>query len=552
MKRVLCLMLALLMTLSLAACGSQSSTDNGGVVESGKTPAKTNIMTSDQLAERDGQNQPSATEEPVVSDEANYEAVDAALLKVPTDLSIYTDETAAVVTEAVNAVVRGKAPEEQAAVDAMAKAIEDAVAGLVEKEVTEEETTEPAEDPAVTEPSVEEKSDEPTTEAPTVAELDPMGTNGYRYQAFLLSKAGTDNAVISGESLLSAMDMWEEMVGEPDKAVLKKYINRDYLQFDDTETMKIIRHIWVDKSLKPTVGSDSRLNGLLTAVDMNSPSATTEKNWFVSDATNGYIPYTPSFFTGDTKIDLTSVVYLSDGWKNGPKAYDTKNRIFYNADGSEVKTVMLRDEGLTYWDLGNAYAYCMYLEGGNYVMVVMPNKGVKLEDVNVTKLMNGELASKKAHVRFYMPEFTVESMYQLKLSQFALPIGNVLSEILTGLPTSFEPVFSQIAKTSITHSGVCQTEEKTPASTPIVDYNDDLDVINIVCDRPFLYYIGDAENEDIAFYGVVNEITEDMVVEASAVNAADTADEDAAAAAEAEAEVAADADAEAGADVNNG
>ena len=83
MKRVLCLMLALLMTLSLAACGAQSSTGNGGVVESGKTPAKTNIMTSDQLAERDGQNQPSATEEPVVSDEANYEAVDAALLKVP-------------------------------------------------------------------------------------------------------------------------------------------------------------------------------------------------------------------------------------------------------------------------------------------------------------------------------------------------------------------------------------------------------------------------------------------------------------------------------------
>jgi serine protease inhibitor len=37
-------------------------------------------------------------------------------------------------------------------------------------------------------------------------------------------------------------------------------------------------------------------------------------------------------------------------------------------------------------------------------------------------------------------------------------------------------------------------------------------VISVICDRPFLYYIGDAENEDIAFFGVVNQITDDMAV----------------------------------------
>ena len=522
MKRVLCLILAVFMTLSLAACGASQGAPagDGGVTQSGKTSAKTNIMTSDELAERDAAGQPSSETEDVPSDVANYDAVDLALLKVPSDLTIYTDETAAAVTTAVSAVVRDKPAAEQAEVDAMAQAIEDAVAALVEKEGTEpsesgEEPTEPAE----TEPTEEDPTEPSETQPPVVSELDPLATNGYRYQAFLLSKAGTGNAVFSGEALLSAMDMWEEMIGEPDKAVLKKYVNRDYLKFDDTDTMKIIRHIWIDKSLKPSISAESRLNGLVSTVDMTSPSSTTEKNWFVAQATNGYIPYTPSFFTDETKIDLTSVVYASDVWKNGAKAYDTKNRIFYNADGSEVKTVMMRDEGLTYWDLGNAYAYCMYLDGGNYVMVVMPNKGVKLEDVNVTKLMNGELASKKAHVRFYMPEFTVESMYQLKLSQFSLPIGTVVSEILTGLPVRFEPVFSQIVKTSITHSGVCSTEDLAPAATPIVDYNDDLDVINIVCDRPFIYYIGDAENEDIAFFGVVNEITEDMAVDAASVNA---------------------------------
>ena len=65
--------------------------------------------------------------------DADYAAVDAALEKVPEDLSIYTKETAAAVTEAVNAVVRDKKANEQADVDGMANAIDQAVKALVGK-----------------------------------------------------------------------------------------------------------------------------------------------------------------------------------------------------------------------------------------------------------------------------------------------------------------------------------------------------------------------------------------------------------------------------------
>lgn len=70
---------------------------------------------------------------------ADYTKVDTAIAAVPEDLSIYTEETAAAVTAAVNAVDRTKMAVEQAAVDAMAQAIEDAIAGLVEK--SEQEMT---------------------------------------------------------------------------------------------------------------------------------------------------------------------------------------------------------------------------------------------------------------------------------------------------------------------------------------------------------------------------------------------------------------------------
>ena len=61
---------------------------------------------------------------------ADYSAVEAAKLAIPTDLTVYTDESVAALNTAVDGVVRGKAFVSQANVDAMAQAIKDAIAAL--------------------------------------------------------------------------------------------------------------------------------------------------------------------------------------------------------------------------------------------------------------------------------------------------------------------------------------------------------------------------------------------------------------------------------------
>lgn len=61
---------------------------------------------------------------------ADYTAVDAALAKVPEDLSPYTQDSAAKLQSAVDAVVRGYGESRQTEVDAMAQNIEEAVAAL--------------------------------------------------------------------------------------------------------------------------------------------------------------------------------------------------------------------------------------------------------------------------------------------------------------------------------------------------------------------------------------------------------------------------------------
>jgi tetratricopeptide (TPR) repeat protein len=65
---------------------------------------------------------------------ANYSAVEVAMAAIPTDLTVYTDESVAALNTAVDGVVRGKALASQANVNAMAQAIEDAIAALQYKD----------------------------------------------------------------------------------------------------------------------------------------------------------------------------------------------------------------------------------------------------------------------------------------------------------------------------------------------------------------------------------------------------------------------------------
>lgn len=64
---------------------------------------------------------------------ADYSAVDAAIARIPADLSIFTEESVQALMDAVNAVRRDLLEEDQAQVDAWAQAINDALAALEPK-----------------------------------------------------------------------------------------------------------------------------------------------------------------------------------------------------------------------------------------------------------------------------------------------------------------------------------------------------------------------------------------------------------------------------------
>lgn len=94
----------------------------------------TTVNTGEKTIEFDSRENAVYTIEYAGEEPADYTGVDAALKMVPTDLGIYTRESAAAVTEAVDAVVRDLTIDRQAEVDAMAAAIEKAVQGLITQE----------------------------------------------------------------------------------------------------------------------------------------------------------------------------------------------------------------------------------------------------------------------------------------------------------------------------------------------------------------------------------------------------------------------------------
>ena len=104
--------------------------------------------------------------------DADYSAVEKAKAKVPADLSIYTEESVKALNDALAGVEEGKNITEQEEVDAMAKAIENAINGLVKKDTGKPEDPSKPADPAI---PVEPEN--PTTPSEPETPTEPEGPN---------------------------------------------------------------------------------------------------------------------------------------------------------------------------------------------------------------------------------------------------------------------------------------------------------------------------------------------------------------------------------------
>ncbi len=337
--------------------------------------------------------------------------------------------------------------------------------------------------------------------------------------AALGAAAGKENVIYSPVSLHTAMALYGEMLEDGDaKKNLQEYLRgKSYLgyRYDHTDVYKSLNTVWANTN------KDLHFESLgdafpLRMIDMSDPSATDVKNQYVNDATEGFIPSTPTIFTSDTVMDVMNVLYFHDTWMGGDLEEFRDYKEFHNADGTTRSfDYMIGMEMESYLKGQSSVGACLPYENGMEFFVVLPNEedadpaslaadiaDYILKPAATLQTQSEEGGSLNVHVRF--PEF--ESKYTTFFEGTKIP-GLVASPISPAIyDGDLMTQISQVAKIKVDKEGttaaavteITLTDSAMPPAPP--------EEVNIICDRPFVYFIYDPVNQDIAFLGYVRNL----------------------------------------------
>lgn len=319
---------------------------------------------------------------------------------------------------------------------------------------------------------------------------------------YLLHIAKGENAVISPESLNTAIYMYSKLVTDND--ALQKFTSHDYLNYKTTDYFKSINRIWINSNYGVNL-HNTGLEEFSCNLDMsNSNKATKEKNNYVKKQTNNFIEKTSSVLDNSVIFDIMNIIYFKDNWDGGSKHLTTDAYEFTNKNGSMIKVPMITGFTGTTYQLDNAVEYSTYYANGFLFNVVLPIYGKSVEDIDldkaVTAIQNKE-STTSLYGDLYLPEFEITTDVKIEFEDLGLTMPQINDEIckLNAIPTIY-----QIAKIKVDKNGT-----EAAAVTESVDkagIMEDDNGYDIVCDRPFAYYIYDTINNDIAFVGIVNNL----------------------------------------------
>ncbi|MBR1568045.1 MAG: hypothetical protein IJ648_03705 [Lachnospiraceae bacterium] len=334
-------------------------------------------------------------------------------------------------------------------------------------------------------------------------EMTPLDYNPY-YQ-FMLQRASEGNCIFSPESMNIAFDMYGYLLEPENQKTIKDYLgNRSYTDYSSTDVFKITSRLWINSNKEFHLPENSKLeNGIAYYIDMSDPKVTDEKNQYVSEQTNGFIPSTPTEFNPDVVFDAMNILYFKDTWKDGDKWLDGEATSFTNEDGTISDVYMMHDSADSYLQSSNAHGYIMQYENGFQYMVILPDDGTELSDVDINAFIRRDVDTVINDCYLEMPEFEIESTYELGLQDFDLPVTQ-LSKNVYDYETE-EPKITQVAKIRVDHEGT----EAAAVTEIMVEDCAEISVEEpyyITCNRPFIYVIQDTENDDVAFIGVVREL----------------------------------------------
>lgn len=216
-----------------------------------------------------------------------------------------------------------------------------------------------------------------------------------------------------------------------------------------------------------------------------------------------------------TRLVLTNAIYFNAAWLHPFDTELTELASFTKLDGSQVNVDMMRQSTYEYtpYIAGDGYqAVALDYENPQLVMwLVVPDEGhfeeieAGLNQAFLDSIVNGY---GRTSVLVSMPQFTVEDEFQLRKQ---------LSEL--GMPSAFDPDqadFSGIDNArdlyigDVIHKSFVKVDEagtEAAAATAVVLLATGMmmDTVEMMVDRPFIFFIYDEPTQTILFMGRVLE-----------------------------------------------
>ena len=341
------------------------------------------------------------------------------------------------------------------------------------------------------------------------------------------------NTILSETSLDMALGM--VMQGASDNAATefntyynmtaKDKLNRDhsliglYNSRDDV-TLKIANSMYVNEGVDINDEFKSNvIDGYYASVDnmdfTDAGSADVINKW-CSDNTNGMIDQitTPDALRG-LDAAILNALYFNGKWEDKFEDYQLKDKDFTNV-GNGVSTITgMYESGLdTYYETETATGFAKYYKGGEIAFIgILPDEGIldKNEDFLMSDIDLAEFLESETYdyyVNIMMPKFKVED-------------SNSLTEVIEseGLVSMFETgnldgINSDMRVSSVIQKTVVDvTEEGTEAAAVTMIGMEltcanpmEVQVVDVILDRPFAFMIYDTVNDEILFIGKIVEL----------------------------------------------
>lgn len=219
----------------------------------------------------------------------------------------------------------------------------------------------------------------------------------------------------------------------------------------------------------------------------------------------------------ETVFALASTVYFTAGWKGKFSEGNTRDAVFHTSNGNLTTPFMNKSIQCTYYWSDNFGAIALELTGENRMWLILPDEGYTTDDIltsdDYLRMTLDPIGWENKHgykVNISLPKFDVDSQTDLIEGMKAMGVTDIFDYTIsdftpmTDTPMLYVNQINHAARVSIDEDGCIAASFTVISNAPGAAPPIELDEIDFVLDRPFLFIVSSRDNLPL-FAGVVNE-----------------------------------------------